>query len=60
MICLVQVVCWWFWAVASPSRRRWVVSVAAIGASIVVLMPTPLLKRLSFILNVEIWILYVS
>jgi O-antigen ligase len=40
MICLVQVVCWWFWAVASPSRRRWVVSVAAIGASIVVLMGT--------------------
>jgi hypothetical protein len=40
MICLVQVVCWWFWAVASPTRLRWGISRAAIGASIIVLMGT--------------------
>jgi len=40
MICLIQVVCWWFWSRARPSARRTMVAFGAIGASILVLMAT--------------------
>lgn len=38
MICLIQVACWWFWARWTPSRLRQGIALAAIGASVLVVL----------------------
>jgi hypothetical protein len=38
MICLMQMACWWAWAVARGGTARWAVALVAIGASFLVVL----------------------
>lgn len=40
MICLIEAACWWFWSHARPGFLRRAVAMAAIGASVLVLLYT--------------------
>lgn len=40
MICLMEIACWWFWANSRPGTLRRVISAAAMGASVMVLLAT--------------------
>jgi O-antigen ligase len=40
MICLMEIACWWFWAHARPGTVRRILSFAAMGACVMVLMAT--------------------
>jgi hypothetical protein len=40
MICLMEITCWWFWANSRPGIARRLISVAAMAASVMVLLAT--------------------
>lgn len=40
MICLMEVACWWFWAVSRPTATRFLFALGAIAGSMAVLLAT--------------------
>lgn len=40
MVCLIEIACWWFWAIAHPGKRRRVIAGVAIVSSVIVLFAT--------------------
>jgi len=40
MICLMEMGCWWYWGLSRPGQLRRIISLGAIGASVLVLFAT--------------------
>ena len=57
MICLMEMGCWWYWALSRPGRGRRIVALGAIGAALLVFLATGsrsgLLGAVVFVLLVQ-------